>query len=133
MRQPEHKSRYRRQRRVVAMVALTLLVASPAANAFRCGNKLVKRGMFEAQVLAICGEPVSTRELGFIVRHYDPRDRRPGLVYYRDAFGYGARSDLLVTEMLFNLGPHKLMRLVRFEGGQVAKITTAGYGFRAAD
>jgi hypothetical protein len=40
----------------------------------------------------------------------------------------GFREELLVKELLFNFGPRKLMRLVRFEGGRVVSIETAGYG-----
>jgi hypothetical protein len=32
--------------------------------------------------------------------------------------------------MLFNFGPHKLMRVIRFEGGRLTSIDTAGYGYR---
>jgi hypothetical protein len=35
--------------------------------------------------------------------------------------------------MLFNFGPHRLMRLIRFEGGVVRSIETAGYGYLESD
>ena len=41
-----------------------MLLADPA-HALRCGSKLVKQGMHEAEVLAICGNPTSQRSLGF--------------------------------------------------------------------
>lgn len=108
---------------------LVLLLSSSPAHALRCGNKLVKDGMHEVHVRAICGEPVATLSLGFVLRYYDPYSDRHGLSYYTRYYGYGARRELPVTEMLFNFGPHKLMRRIRFEGGRVTSIETAGYGF----
>jgi hypothetical protein len=101
-----------------------------SAHALRCGNKLVKDGMHEVEVVAICGEPVSRRDLGYVLRYYDPYYDRRGIQYYTQYYGYGTRRELLVTEMVFNFGPHKLMRIMRFEGGRLASIETAGYGFR---
>lgn len=114
---------------VTVSLSAILVLASQPAHALRCGNKLVKQGMYEFQVIAICGEPVVTRQLGFVMRSYrHPKDRLgSGVeVYYP---GYGFREDLLVTEMFYNFGPHKLMRRLRFEGGRLKRIDTAGYGY----
>ena len=110
--------------------ALAFLLASAPSHALRCGNKLVKDGMLAAQVTAICGEPVSIMYLGSVVRYYDPYEDRGGLTYYTRRHGYGARAEMRVVEMLFNFGPNKLMRRIRFEGGKVTGVETAGYGYR---
>jgi hypothetical protein len=34
-----------------------------------------------------------------------------------------------VENWIYNLGPNKLMRRLRFEGGIVAEIETLGYGY----
>ena len=47
----------------------------------------------------------------------------------RRSYG-GYQQELAVTEMLFNFGPRKLMRRIRFEGGRLTNIETAGYGHR---
>lgn len=114
---------------LVPISLMAALLMSDPAHALRCGNTLVKRGMHEAEVRAICGEPVSSLALGFVLRYYDPRDNRNSLSYVRH-HGYGARHEMLVTESLFNFGPHKLMRTIRFEGGRVVSIETSGYGYR---
>lgn len=110
--------------------ALLALMLCDSAHALRCGNKLVKDGMLEEQIKAICGEPVSTRIVGLVLRYYDPFYDGRGIGRYQRYYGYGARRELLVTEMIFNFGPHKLMRIMRFEGGRLASIETAGYGYR---
>lgn len=118
------------QKPILLTAALAALLLCDSAHALRCGNKLVKDGMLEVQIKAICGEPVSTRTLGFVLRYYDPHEDGRGIGGFERYYGYGARHELLVTEMVFNFGPHKLMRIMRFEGGRLASVKTAGYGYR---
>lgn len=123
-----------RQRFAVAATALvaSLLFAAPAA-AFRCGSKLVKDGMLEAQVIAICGQPASMRDLGVVLRSYEYRYARrigPGWTeYYRPGFGDYAQ-EVVLTEYVYNFGPRRLMRRLLFEGGVLVSIESAGYGYR---
>lgn len=108
-----------------------LLLASDPVHALRCGHRLVKEGMYESRVVELCGEPVEKRYLGYVLRPY---------ILKLPAGGFGSRStrhaysgfheELLVTELVFNFGPRKLMRILRFEGGQLTSIRTAGYGYR---
>jgi Protein of unknown function (DUF2845) len=113
---------------VSLLLAGTVLLASIPAHALRCGNRLVKEGMYDSEVKAICGEPVSERSLGYVLRSYF--DRSHGLTTTR-YYGYGGyRREVLLTELVFNFGPRKLMRRMRFEGGVLVSIETAGYGYR---
>ena len=117
---------------VVLLVPLALLLAEPAA-AFRCGNKLVKDGMHEQQVIAVCGEPDSIRHLGYALRSYSPPVRRrlgPGFTEYRYP-GYGVYTqEVLITEFVYNFGPRRKMRRLLFEGGILVTIEDLGYGYR---
>jgi hypothetical protein len=114
---------------IAGIVGLLLLLSEPA-NALRCGSKLVQKGMHESQVIRICGEPVSTRHVGFVLKSYyrSQRSRTSSSLptYY---YGYGYPTELPVTEMLFNFGPRKLMRRLSFEGDRLVRIETAGYGY----
>jgi hypothetical protein len=105
------------------MLACTMFLASDPAHALRCGSLLVKEGMHQSEVKAICGQPISERSLGYVVRNHGfPTGRH---------FEYaGYHRELLVTELLFNFGPRKLMRKMRFEGGLLTSIETIGYGYR---
>lgn len=113
-----------------AAIALALLITTDAW-ALRCGSRLIKEEMPEAEVIALCGEPVSTKYLGYVLRPYILK--RPaglsGLSGTRHVYG-GFHEELLVKELLFNFGPRKLMRRIRFEGGYLVSIETAGYGYR---
>lgn len=113
----------------ISIIACVLLFATDAW-ALRCGSRLVKDDMAEEDVIALCGEPVSTKYLGYVLRPYILK--RPAgtssLSGTRHVYG-GFHEELLVKEMLFNFGPRKLMRLIRFEGGRLVSIETAGYGY----
>jgi hypothetical protein len=110
-------------KRAAAVLVLGLLACSPAF-AFRCGNKLVSEGDTRAQVVAKCGEPTDIVNMASVFR-------RP-VVY-----GYGGRPyyvgdnfiEVPVESWVYNLGPNKLMRRLRFEGGLVTEIETLGYGY----
>ena len=53
-------------------LACMAFLASDPAHALRCGSRLVKEGMHETEVKAICGKPVSERSLGYVLRsHFD--------------------------------------------------------------
>lgn len=107
-----------------------LLCLSESALALRCGNRLVKEGMAETEVIELCGEPVEVTEYGYVLRPYIIKlpAGEFGMRSTRRVFG-GYHEGLLVRELLFNFGPHRLMRVIRFEGGRVASIETAGYGY----
>jgi hypothetical protein len=111
-----------------------LMLLSEPAHALRCGTKLVKEGMVEHEVVRICGSPVSTRHLGYVLRsHFRIRRGLSTISAQQYNYGHGYYEELEVTELLFNFGPRKLMRRLRFEGGRLAKIETAGYGYFEKD
>lgn len=114
---------------IVGAALLTIL--SEDAYALRCGSKLILDGMHEAEVRRLCGDPVSVRQLGYVIRAYRNPGRavagRDSSTYY--SYGYGYHHELMVVELIFNFGPRKLMRAMRFEGGRLTSISTAGYGF----
>ena len=86
----------------VVAVGLVLALACDPAFAFRCGNRIIQDGMHEAEVIRLCGEPVSTRSLGYVIRSYSygTRSLYPGRHPY--PAGYGQyHHEVLVTEMLF--------------------------------
>ena len=117
----------------LSIFCVVMLISQPA-HALRCGSSLVKEGMPEARVIAICGEPVSRQQLGLVMRPYILKipAGKPGIHSTRHVFS-GYHQQLLVTELLFNFGPRKLMRIVRFEGDRLTSIETAGYGYWEKD
>lgn len=115
-------------------LAVALLLESGSAHALRCGNRLVKEDMYESQVIELCGEPVSKRYLGHVVRPYILKLPAGSFDHHSTRHvSSGYYDELMVTELLFNFGPRKLMRIIRFEGGRLTSIRTAGYGYREKD
>ncbi len=113
------------------MILATGLGHVSPAHALRCGNKLVRDGMHEAQVIAICGEPTTRREIGRTLRGPDlrtyPSDPRyPTDRYY---FPIPYPTEVIVTEYIYNFGPRRLMRRMIFEGGVLVSIESIGYGY----
>ncbi len=111
-------------------VAAGLLV-SDDAEALRCGNKIVRDGMHEAQVLAICGEPTTRRDIGRTLRGPELRPYPPDSRYPLDRYTYPGLypTEVVVTEYIYNFGPRKLMRRLIFEGGVLVSIESIGYGY----
>jgi hypothetical protein len=109
-------------RRAAAVLVFGLLACSPAF-AFRCGTKLVTEGDTRGEVLARCGEPVDIITQRSVFRR--PMIWAHGRPYYigRDFI------EVPVESWVYNFGPNKLMRRVRFEDGIVAEIETLGYGY----
>ena len=115
------------------IVATTLVVGSllpETAAAFRCGSKLVKDGMHEVEVVAICGEPTTKRYLGYAIRSVDIRAHRPSVPGLTNSRSYSYPAEVMVTEYVYNLGPQKLMRRLVFEGSLLVSIETLGRGYR---
>lgn len=113
-------------------LALCLGFLPLSAEAFRCGSRIVQDGMHETEVVRLCGEPASSRFLGYVTRGYEVGSRsliRRSAEARRERLW--VREEVEVTEMIFNFGPRKLMRKLRFEGGVLVSIRTMGYGYIA--
>ncbi len=110
----------------VAGILAAALLATDAAHAFRCKNRIVREDMHEQQVIAACGQPTTRRNLGVAVRGYTWRGNGSARRYY----GFGNLvEEVLVTEYVYNFGPRKLMQRLLFEGGVLVRIETIGYGY----
>jgi hypothetical protein len=118
---------------VAPALFIALMVLSDPAHALRCGSKLVLEGMLEQEVIKQCGEPTSVRHLGYVVRSFHPLSRRnlSGTEIYR--YGHDYYQEVPVTVFIYNFGPRKLMRRLRFEGGALTDIETLGYGYLEKD
>jgi hypothetical protein len=108
-------------KRTAAALIFGLLACSPAF-AFRCGNRLVSEGDSRSEVAAKCGEPAEVVTLRSVFR-------RPVIWSYGRPYFVGDDFvEIPVETWIYNLGPNKFMRRVRFEGGIVTEIETLGYG-----
>ena len=110
-------------KRAALALGLCLLAASPSFAAIRCGTKLVTEGDTRSEVAAKCGEPTEVVTQKSVLR-------RP--VIWTNGRPYFIGEDFIeipVEAWIYNLGPNKLMRRLRFEGGVLAQIESLGYGY----
>jgi hypothetical protein len=124
-----------------ALTAITLIIALLSATnawAMRCGNQLVNKGDSQASVLKYCGEPVQKSER-YVLRSGTYPSQKSGinindesLISNDRRYIYG-RSEVLLEEWIYNFGPSKFMRLVRFANGIVEDVQTLEYGYREDD
>jgi len=106
------------------LLALGLsLAAADEAYAFRCGNSLVTEGDTRSEVIADCGEPTEIDSRRAILRR--PIEWIDGRLY---TVGEGL-VEIPIDVWIYNLGPRKLMRRLRFEDGRLVSIETLGYGY----
>ncbi|MEX2496466.1 MAG: DUF2845 domain-containing protein [Woeseia sp.] len=112
------------------LLACGALLASDPAHALRCGSKLILEGMLEPEVRAYCGKPTVVRELGYVIRSWHPLSQRMplGALLFRSASG-DYYQEVSVTEYIYNFGPRKFMRKLRFEGGILTDKETLGRGY----
>jgi hypothetical protein len=126
-----------------SLAALIVLIATMSmgerAMAMRCGNKLVLRGDHQAKILRYCGDPTHILQRAIYrsgpTRQFTSRhtgDRRVREALRDDEILISTRSivEVLIEEWTYNLGPRKLMRVVRFENGIVTDVRHLGYGYR---
>jgi uncharacterized protein DUF2845 len=107
-----------------AMLGLLAASSAPAfADTMRCGTKIIVEGVTRSEVAAKCGEPDEVVTMRSVFR-------RP--VIWTSGRPYFIGEDYIevpVESWVYNLGPNKLMRRLRFEGGIVVEIQTLGYGY----
>ena len=96
--------------------------AAGHADALRCGTHLVSDGDTLPAVAAKCGPPADVTRTTVL---------RPATLWYggRRMFVSSDLVEVSVETWLYNLGPNKLQRRVRFEDGRVVEIETLGYGY----
>jgi hypothetical protein len=109
-------------KRLLLALLLAAAAGSVQADALRCGTKLVTEGDTRGEVTAKCGDPTEVDHSSILVPPITWINGRPVQVG-------GGLIEVPVEVWLFNLGPNKLMRRVRFEDGRVVAIETLGYGY----
>lgn len=107
---------------IAGLAMLTLAAGAAHADALRCGTRLVTDGDSAAKVVALCGEPTEVRRSSIL--------RRPVMwLYGRPYYLSDDLVEVPVETWIYNLGPQKLMRQLRFEDGVLVEVKTLGHGY----
>lgn len=109
---------------LTALLACLAAATAPAAlaDSFRCGTRLVTDGDTTAKVAALCGQPeaIERREIW----------RRPvSWIHGRPVHFSHHAVPVPVEFWIYNQGPHKLMRRLRFEDGLLVDVETLSHGY----
>ncbi len=108
--------------KTLAVASLIVLGLTTASNAYamRCGTRLIAKGDHISKLLRYCGEPdyVQSRLA-----------QRPYYNRYGHALYTGLSVEVWIEEWTYNLGPSKLMRVIKMENGIVREIRHLGYGY----
>ncbi len=102
---------------LILTIGFFLLGWAGAAEALRCGNRVVSSGDWDFQVRERCGEPAWTNTFGeLLVSGIDgPLQRRVERVH---------------EEWFYNFGPRNLVQRLLFVDGRLSRIESVGYGVR---
>ncbi|MGQ4809585.1 hypothetical protein NKDENANG_03008 [Candidatus Entotheonellaceae bacterium PAL068K] len=108
--------------RMLAMLLVWISVISVGpVYALRCATTLVTEGDYKIDVRHKCGEPVSIEaRRGYKTLH---------LLHTPHFVQKKITIPIAIEEWLYNFGPHRFMRLLRFENGRLTTIRALGYGY----
>lgn len=103
---------------------------SRSVSRFECGSRLVAVGDSRFEVLRKCGEP-SWRDAW----EEERLERVGGIPYFDGSPFYASRVPtlvnvhVLVEEWVYNRGPTRFMRVLRFENNRLIDIQVGDYGY----
>ena len=108
---------------VIMAIAIAMLWAQDAgANSFRCGTRLVSDGDSIDKVAALCGPPSDIQRHEILRRPVQWYGGRPYYMSYEP-------QPVPVEYWIYNLGPSKLLRRLKFEDGLLVDVETLGHGY----
>jgi hypothetical protein len=99
-------------------------------DSFRCGNRIISTGDRKIHVLNTCGQP-EYRDVRFErqIRRDFYRELLPRTEQERLREPLLAEETVEIEEWVYNFGPARLLRFLRFENGVLVDIETGDYGW----
>jgi len=95
-------------------------LADARADGMRCGSRLIGDEDSVDKVIDLCGEP-SDRSRTWIVR-------RPRYELHGNEYSFPGEEDVPVDVLIYDFGPNKLVRKLRFVANKLESIETLGPG-----
>jgi hypothetical protein len=107
---------------ILATAVAVLYAQGAAADSFRCGTRLVSDGDSTDKVAALCGPPSSIQRREVLQRPIRWYSGRPYYTSYEPV-------PIPIEYWIYNLGPNKLMRRLKFEDGLLVDVETLSHGY----
>ena len=116
---------------ISCLMMVTLLLAATSdvtASDFSCDSKIITIGDYRYDVLRKCGEPshVEVWEEVRVRRDLSPGLLETGIGFYRSPLFL--TGPVTVEEWVYNLGPNRFIRYLRFENSLLIRISEGDYG-----
>ena len=106
--------------RLVWILSGLLIASGASADSVRCGSKLITEGDPIEKVREYCGEPTETKRTWIT--------RQPRFEYGGQEIPFPGEEDVPVDIWIYDFGPNKLVRQIRFVAGKVDSIETREHG-----
>ncbi|MBS0420820.1 MAG: DUF2845 domain-containing protein [Proteobacteria bacterium] len=110
-------------KRLLSAVILVALSWNARGESMECSDKIISQGDSISKVATLCGNPTQVDHTSIV------RSAAGGFVNGQWVASAGTQIEIPVEVWLYNLGPDRLMRQIRFEDGRVVKIETLDYGY----
>ena len=104
---------------IIGAAWLLFTLAPIAASAFYCDDTLITPGDTTIEVLHACGQPDSV----------DSWDEVKNVSHFRYGYLWYSLENVHVEQWIYNFGPSRFIRILRFENGILRHIRTGDYGF----
>lgn len=106
--------------RLVGILSGLLIASGASADSVRCGSKVITEGDTIDKVREYCGEPTETQRTWMT--------RQPRFEYGGQEIPFEGSEDVPVDLWIYDFGPNKLVRRIRFIAGKVDSIETREHG-----
>jgi hypothetical protein len=107
---------------ILATAIIALWAQGAGADSFRCGTRLVTDGDSTDKVAALCGPPSDIQRREILRRPISWYRGRPYYMTYEPV-------PIPIEYWIYNLGPNKLMRRLKFEDGLLVDVETLSHGY----
>jgi hypothetical protein len=104
---------------------------SGSVFALRCGQSLVDIGNYREEVIKKCGEPDSIDthiEIRGSAHRLGGRTRADPGTSINFGQQYDTQIEVVVDEWIYDFGPRKFQKLLRFENGRLTEVEDLGKG-----
>jgi hypothetical protein len=109
--------------RLLSAVLLLTLSWNAGAESMECRDRIISEGDSLSKVATLCGNPTQVDHTSIV------RSTAGSVVNGQWVASAGSQIEIPVEIWLYNLGPDRLMRQIRFEDGRVVRIQTLDFGY----
>jgi hypothetical protein len=116
---PQEVVTMREKKLLMGAVWLLFTLTPTVGSAFYCGHTLIVPGDTNIEVIYACGQPDSVESW----------DEVKNVSHFLYGYLWYSLENVHVEQWIYNFGPSRFIRILRFENGILKHIKTGNYGF----